>query len=161
MLRALENGVAVCLNVTLVGGIVLARSAFNHSMNYRSVVVFGIARALDDPARKTEALRVISEHLVPGRWADVRRPSEKELNVTTVLEVSIEEASTKIRLGPPEDDEDDYALPHWAGLLPLSLIADQPVPDPRLAKGIPAPVYLRSGGYWGRSRSGVLQKEKA
>lgn len=160
MLRALETGLAVCLTVTLVDGVVLARSAFNHSMNYRSVVVFGTARSLDLPARKLEALRVISEHLVPGRWVDVRGPSERELKATTVLEMSIDEASAKIRNGPPEDDEEDYALSHWAGLLPLSLIANQPVSDPRLAKEIALPLYLRSCNFLERSRAGSSLRDE-
>jgi nitroimidazol reductase NimA-like FMN-containing flavoprotein (pyridoxamine 5'-phosphate oxidase superfamily) len=117
MLRELETGVPACVTATLVDGLVLARSAFHHSMNYRSVVAFGTARKLADPVRKTEALRVISEHVVTGRWNDVRRPSEKELKATTVLEFSIEEASAKVRTGPPVDDEEDYVLPIWAGVV--------------------------------------------
>src|SRR5664279_260976 len=108
MLRELEKGVAACVTVTLVDGLVLARSAFDHSMNYRSVVAFGTARKIVDPEQKVQALRVISEHLIAGRWADVRGPSDKELKATTVLEFSIEEASSKVRSGPPLDDENDY-----------------------------------------------------
>jgi len=142
MLGELETGVPACVNVTLVDGLVLARSAFHHSMNYRSVVAFGTARRIDEPEQKTRALRVISEHLMAGRWDDVRSPTEKELKATAVLEFSIEEASAKVRQGPPLDDEEDYALPVWAGVLPVSLEAKAPIPDARLAKGIEAPPYI-------------------
>jgi nitroimidazol reductase NimA-like FMN-containing flavoprotein (pyridoxamine 5'-phosphate oxidase superfamily) len=142
MLRELETGVAACVNVTLVDGLVLARSAFHHSMNYRSVVAFGTARKIAEPERKTHALRVISEHLIAGRWDDVRVPSEKELKATTVLEFSIEEASAKMRTGPPGDEEADYALPVWAGVLPLRVEVKEPAPDPRLADGIGVPEYV-------------------
>jgi hypothetical protein len=111
-------------------------------MNYRSVVAFGTAHKIDEPAQKTRALRIISEHLIAGRWNDVRTPSEKELKATAVLKFSIEEASAKIRTGPPLDDEEDYSLPVWAGILPLSLEAKTPVPDPRLAEGTRVPEYV-------------------
>lgn len=143
MLRELETGVPACVTVTLVDGLVLARSAFHHSMNYRSVVAFGVARAIGDPAEKTRALRIISEHLMPGRWNDVRGPSDKELKATAVLEFSIEEASAKVREGPPLDDEDDYKLPVWAGTVPLRLEAQSPVPDSRLPEGIEIPEYIK------------------
>ncbi len=143
MLRELESGVPACVTVTLVDGVVLARSAFNHSMNYRSAVAFGTARKILDPAQKTEALRVISEHLLAGRWDDVRGPSEKELKATSVLELSIEEASAKIRTGPPHDDEADYALSTWAGVLPMKLTPGTPVPDPRLTAGLDIPEYVQ------------------
>jgi nitroimidazol reductase NimA-like FMN-containing flavoprotein (pyridoxamine 5'-phosphate oxidase superfamily) len=129
------------VTVTLVDGLVLARSAFHHSMNYRSVVAFGTARKIEDPARKTHALRIVSEQVIAGRWNDVRSPSEKELKATAVLEFSIEEASAKIRQGPPLDDEDDYSLPVWAGVVPLKLEAKTPVPDARLAEGVELPPY--------------------
>lgn len=143
MLGELETGVAACVNVTLVDGLVLARSAFHHSMNYRSVVAFGTARKIAQADRKAHALRIISEHLIAGRWNDVRSPSEQELKATAVLEFSIEEASAKIRQGPPLDDEDDYSLPVWAGILPLELEAQTPIPDPRLAIGTEVPQYIR------------------
>ncbi|MGA9071838.1 MAG: pyridoxamine 5'-phosphate oxidase family protein, partial [Terracidiphilus sp.] len=132
MMRTLSDGVPVCVTVALVDGLVLARSAFHHSINYRSAVVFGTARKIDDPAQKNEALRVISEHLIAGRWDEVRVPASQELKATTVLELTIEEASAKLRTGPPIDDEADYALPVWAGVLPLGLKAGEPVPDARL-----------------------------
>jgi len=142
LLGTLETGIASCINVTLVDGLVLARSAFHHSMNYRSVVAFGIAHRIDDPAEKTRALRVISEHLIAGRWDDVRNPSEKELKATAVLEFLIEEASAKIRTGAPVDDEEDYGLAIWAGILPLTLEAKPPIPDSRLEDSIKVPDYL-------------------
>jgi hypothetical protein len=143
MLRTLEAGVPVCATVTLVDGLVLARSAFHHSMNYRSAVIFGTARKIDDPARKNEALRVISEHLIAGRWDEVRAPHSQELKATTVLELAIEEASAKSRSGPPVDDEADYALPLWAGVLPLAMKAGEPEPDARLTEGIAPSEFIR------------------
>src|SRR5215475_9502720 len=131
MLRELDSGIPACVNVTLVDGLVLARSAFHHSMNYRSVVAFGTARKMADPEQKISALRIISEHLIAGRWNDVRGPNEKELQATAVLEFSMEEASAKIRTGPPLDDEEDYGLPIWAGVVPLALEAKAPVADAR------------------------------
>ncbi len=142
MLRQLETGVPACVTVTLVDGLVLARSAFHHSMNYRSVTAFGVARKIGEGAEKTRALRVISDHVIAGRWADVRGPTEKELKATAVLEFSIEEASAKIRTGPPLDDEEDYELPIWAGILPLRIEALSPVPDARLADGAKTPEYV-------------------
>jgi hypothetical protein len=142
MLGRLETGILGCIAVTLVDGLVLARSAFHHSMNYRSVVAFGTAHRIDEPALKTRALRIISEHLIAGRWNDVRNPSKKELKATAVLEFSIEEASAKIRTGPPLDDEEDYSLPVWAGILPVSLEARPPIPDSRLKGDIEVPQYV-------------------
>jgi uncharacterized protein len=142
MLRTLAEGVDVCVTVTVVDGIVLARSAFHHSMNYRSVVVLGTARLIEDEAEKTTALRAISEHIIRGRWDDVRKPTAQELKATAVLVLPIAEASAKIRTGPPLDDEEDYALPVWAGVLPLSISAGEPVADSRLAAGVKAPGYL-------------------
>jgi nitroimidazol reductase NimA-like FMN-containing flavoprotein (pyridoxamine 5'-phosphate oxidase superfamily) len=142
MLRELETGVPACVTVTLVDGLVLARAAFHHSMNYRSVVAFGIARKIVDPEQKVFALRAISEHVVAGRWNDVRGPSQKELQATTILEFAMEEASAKIRTGPPVDDEEDYALPIWAGVVPLQMVAQAPVPDPRITNGVEIPEYV-------------------
>ena len=143
MLRELATGVAACVTVTLVDGIVLARSAFHHSMNYRSVVAFGTARQIDDPQGKAEALRIISDHLIAGRWNDVRMPTAQELKATSVLEFTIDDVSAKVRTGPPMDDDEDYALPIWAGVVPLSLRAAAPLPDTRMAEGIPEPGYVR------------------
>jgi nitroimidazol reductase NimA-like FMN-containing flavoprotein (pyridoxamine 5'-phosphate oxidase superfamily) len=146
MLGELETGTPACVTVTLVDGLVLARSAFHHSMNYRSVVAFGRARKVADPERKIECLRVISEHLIAGRWNDVRGPSEKELRATTVLEFSIEEASAKVRTGPPIDDDGDYGLAVWAGVLPLEINSQTPVPDEKLVEGVRLPDYVRIHG---------------
>jgi nitroimidazol reductase NimA-like FMN-containing flavoprotein (pyridoxamine 5'-phosphate oxidase superfamily) len=141
MLRNLANGIDACVTVTIVDGLVLARSAFHHSMNYRSVLVFGCATPVEDREEKLKALLALSEHFVPGRWNDVREPTEEELIQTTVLCLPLEEASAKIRTGPPLDDEEDYALPIWAGVVPLKLTASQPIKDPRLPEGIPIPEY--------------------
>ena len=143
MLGELETGIPACVTVTLVDGLVLARSAFDHSMNYRSVVAFGTARKIADPAQKIESLRVISEHLIAGRWTDVREPSEKELKATTVLEFSMDEASSKVRSGPPLDDENDYGLRVWAGVLPLEIRSRTPIPDDNLIDGVTLPDYVR------------------
>jgi nitroimidazol reductase NimA-like FMN-containing flavoprotein (pyridoxamine 5'-phosphate oxidase superfamily) len=143
MLRELETGIPTCVTVTLVDGLVLSRSAFDHSINYRSIIAFGTARKVVDLEQKVKALRVISEHLIAGRWADVRGPSQKELKATTVLEFSIEEASSKVRSGPPLDDESDYGLPVWAGVLPLEIQSRPPIPDDKLVEGITLPDYVR------------------
>jgi nitroimidazol reductase NimA-like FMN-containing flavoprotein (pyridoxamine 5'-phosphate oxidase superfamily) len=143
MLRQLETGVPACVTVTLVDGLVLSRSAFDHSMNYRSVVAFGNARKVVDPEEKIKSLRVISEHLIAGRWAEVRGPSDNELKATTVLEFSIEEASSKVRSGPPLDDESDYGLAVWAGVLPLLVRSGPPIPDDKLLEGVSLPEYVR------------------
>jgi hypothetical protein len=143
MLRTLAEEVQVCLTVTLLDGLVLARSAFHHSMNYRSVVVFGTASVVEEAAEKFEALRAFTEHVIPGRWAEVRQPDEGELKKTLVLKLSLSEAAAKVRTGPPIDDETDYALPVWAGEIPLGLAAATPLPDPRLAPGCEPPSYAR------------------
>jgi nitroimidazol reductase NimA-like FMN-containing flavoprotein (pyridoxamine 5'-phosphate oxidase superfamily) len=140
MLRTAATGTEVCLTVTLVDGIVLARSAFHSSMNYRSVVVLGKARRVEDAKEREAAFRAIVEHVAPGRWAETRWPNPKELQATSVLALPLDEASAKIRTGPPIDDEEDYDLPYWAGVVPLAVRAGQPEPDPRL-NGIPAPGY--------------------
>ena len=144
MLRTLADGIDACVTVTLLDGLVLARSAFHHSMNYRSVVVFGRATLVDDPQEKMTALVALSEHIIRGRWNDVREPTDVEMKLTTVLGLPLEEASAKIRTGPPLDDEEDYSLPMWAGVLPLKLTAGEPTNDPRLPEGIPVPDYVRN-----------------
>ena len=141
MLRSLAGEIDACATVTIVDGLVLARSAFHHSMNYRSVLILGRASLVDDPVEKYDALLAFSEHIVRGRWADVREPTEQEMVQTTVLKLPIEEASAKIRTGPPLDDEEDYALPIWAGVVPLKLVAGEPVKDPRLTADVPVPEY--------------------
>jgi uncharacterized protein len=142
MLRTLAEGVPACLTVTLVDGLVLARSAFHHSVNYRSVVIHGRAEPVSEPAEKERALEAFTEHLVRGRWADVRWPTAKELKATAVLKMPISEASAKVRTGPPLDDEDDYELDIWAGVLPLALEPRAPERDERLPAGIEPPVYV-------------------
>jgi uncharacterized protein len=144
MLRRLETGVPACVTVTHLDGLVLARSAFHHSMNYRSVVAFGTARKINDPEQKLHGLRIISDQVITGRWDDVRQPSERELKATTVLEFDIDEASSKIRTGPPSDNEDDYALPIWAGVLPLAINSLPPIPDEKLIEGVSLPDCVRN-----------------
>jgi nitroimidazol reductase NimA-like FMN-containing flavoprotein (pyridoxamine 5'-phosphate oxidase superfamily) len=141
MLRTLAGGIDVCVTVTLVDGLVLARSAFHHSINYRSVVIFGKATLVEDKTAKLAALFAFSEHVIRGRWDDVREPTEQELKATTVLSLSLAEASAKVRSGPPVDDEEDYALHVWAGVLPLKTFAGAPINDPRLREDIEPPAY--------------------
>jgi hypothetical protein len=150
MLRTLGQGADVCITVTLLDGLVMARSAFHHSMNYRSVVIFGKATLVEDPAAKWEALHAFTEHVAPGRWQEIRQPSEKELKSTTVLAIPLKEVSAKVRTGPPLDDEEDYALPVWAGVLPLELTPTTPLPDGRLPNDIAVPDYLRTYNRKGR-----------
>lgn len=141
MLRTLSSGIDVCVAVTLIDGLVLARSAFHHSVNYRSVVIFGRASIVEGREPKLAALFAFSEHVIPGRWDDVREPTEQELQATTVLSLRLEEVSAKVRTGPPIDDEADYALKVWAGVLPLQLVAGAPIKDPRLPESIEPPSY--------------------
>jgi len=143
MLRRVDEGIAVCVTVTLLDGLVLARSIFNHSMNYRSVMILGKAVAVNDAKEKLEALRLLSEHILPGRWAESRLPNEKELKATLVMRLPIEEFSSKVRQGPPIDDEEDYAFPTWAGVIPLQVAAGEPIDDRRLVPGMTAPEYAR------------------
>jgi nitroimidazol reductase NimA-like FMN-containing flavoprotein (pyridoxamine 5'-phosphate oxidase superfamily) len=143
MLRTLKEGVLMCVTVTILDGLVLARSAFHHSMNYRSVVVLGTAQDVTDLAEKNDALKAIVEHVAPQRWDEVRQPSAQELKATSVLRLPLEEVSAKIRTGPPIDDEEDYQLPCWAGELSLRLTPQISIPDPRLTPGIALPAYLQ------------------
>ncbi|HWZ99201.1 MAG TPA: pyridoxamine 5'-phosphate oxidase family protein [Candidatus Dormibacteraeota bacterium] len=142
MLRTLSEGIPVCVTVTLVDGLVLARSAFHHSVNYRSVVILGTAKLVDDPTEKMEALRLFTEHIMKGRWDEIRWPTEQEMKGTTVLALPLEEVSAKVRVGGPVDDEEDYSLPVWAGVLPLTMTPNAPVPDSRLKEGTPVPKYI-------------------
>jgi nitroimidazol reductase NimA-like FMN-containing flavoprotein (pyridoxamine 5'-phosphate oxidase superfamily) len=141
MLRTIGEGVDVCVTVTLLDGLVLARSVYHHSLNYRSVLVLGRAREVADPAEKLRAMEAVVEHVVPGRWADARRPTEKEIAGTSILALALDEASAKIRTGPPKDNTADLELPVWAGVVPLSLVPGPPVADPELAPGTPVPGY--------------------
>jgi hypothetical protein len=142
MLKTVAGGIPVCVTVTQLDGLVLARSAFHHSMNYRSVVVLGMAQEVVDAAERWDALRAIVDHVVPGRWDACRPPSEIEMKATLVLRLAIDEASAKIRTGPPVDDDEDYTLPFWAGVLPMRTAALPPVADPRLAPGIAVPAHV-------------------
>jgi nitroimidazol reductase NimA-like FMN-containing flavoprotein (pyridoxamine 5'-phosphate oxidase superfamily) len=143
----LRPGMDVCVTVTLVDGLVLARSAFHHSMNYRSVMAIGRTRPVTDPGEKEVALRALVEHIVPGRSDEVRGGDLRELAATAVLALPLAEVSAKVRTGPPQDDEPDYALPIWAGVLPLALTPGEPAPDPVLDPSIPAPAHVAS---WSR-----------
>ncbi|MGB9405781.1 MAG: pyridoxamine 5'-phosphate oxidase family protein [Candidatus Acidiferrales bacterium] len=143
MLRTLAGGVQVCVTVTLVDGLVLARSAFHHSRNYRSVVILGQAQAVEDRDEKLRALEAFTEHIVRGRWNTVRPIRDAEVNATSVLKLPLAEVSAKIRTGPPKDDAEDYEFPVWAGVLPLEIVPGDPIPDPRLLAGVAFPDYLR------------------
>ena len=142
-LRSTKQGTPVAIEITLLDGLVLARSAFHHSMNYRSVIVYGRAREVTDPDEKWEAQRALVEHVAHGRARDARMPNQRELDQTTILAVEITEASAKVRTGPPKDEEDDLALPIWAGVLPLVTVPGQPEPDPHLEADVPVPDYVR------------------
>lgn len=144
MLKTLSAGVPVCVTVTHVDGLVLARSAFHHSVNYRSVVILGTAHLVDDPAEKREALRIFTEHVMKGRWDDVRQPNEQEMKATTVLSLPLEEVSAKARTGGPIDDQEDYTLPVWAGVLPLELVPKAPIPDAQRKNDPAIPEYLKN-----------------
>jgi uncharacterized protein len=139
MLKHLSTSVPVCVTVTLIDGLVMARSIFNHSMNYRSVVVLGTAELINDPEEKLTALRTMSERLAPGRWNQARRPNEQELKATSILRIPLTECSAKLRTGPPEDNADDHTLDVWAGVLPLNFVPAEPIPDPQLRAGISVP----------------------
>ncbi len=137
MLRKLDQGIQVCVTVTLIDGLVLARSSFHHSINYRSVVVLGIARRVLDRDEKIDALRRFTNHIVPGRWEEARQPTDQELKATSVLVLPLEEVSAKVRTGPPIDDEEDHAIPIWAGVVPVRMVAGEPTPDERISPAAP------------------------
>jgi hypothetical protein len=141
MLRDVGAGLNVCVTVTLADGFVLARSVFNHSMNYRSVVALGNAAVVDEPSEKLKALNAFTEKILPGRWNDARQPNEKELKATSILRLPLTEVSAKVRVGGVEDDAEDYALPVWAGIIPLRLVPDAPERDQRCDPAIPTPPY--------------------
>lgn len=144
MMRAMADKIEVCVTVTLIDGLVLARSAFHHSMNYRSIVIFGKAKIIQDEQEKFEALRLFTEHIIPNRWTEIRPPSELELKATTVLSLPITEASAKIRTGNPVDDEEDYDLNVWAGVLPLNLSVGKPADDGKIKDGVEVPSYIEN-----------------
>jgi uncharacterized protein len=158
-MRGLSGGVPVCVTVTLVDGLVLARSAFHHSINYRSVVILGAATVVAAAEEKMTALRAFTEHVIPGRWDDVREPNEQELKGTTVLALPLLEVSAKIRTGPPKDDEEDMAIPVWAGELPLRITAGSPVDDPQLSAGIIPPAYVSSYSRQAQTTNGINQEK--
>ena len=143
MIRAVKAGIPVCFTMALFDGLVVARSGFHSSINYRSVTCFGEARQIEGRAAKLAALEAFSDRLFPGRWADFRPPNEKEIKATTVLGMEIEEAVAKTRAGPPEDDEEDYALDIWAGQIPVQTVIEAPIDDPRLRPGVGQPAYLK------------------
>jgi nitroimidazol reductase NimA-like FMN-containing flavoprotein (pyridoxamine 5'-phosphate oxidase superfamily) len=142
MLRTIGQRYPICVTVTLLDGLVVARSIFNHSMNYRSVVILSAATLVDDPAEKLAALRALSEHIIPNRWEDSRQPNENELKATSILSLPIDEFSAKVRVGPPVDDEEDYTFPTWAGVIPLEITVGEAIKDERCEKELPA--YLRN-----------------
>jgi len=143
MLKTLTGGIPVCVTVTLVDGLVLARSAFHHSVNYRSVVILGKAALVDKSEEKMSALEAFTEHVMRGRWKDIRPPNDLEMKATTVLSLPLAEVSAKVRTGPPKDDAEDYALPIWAGVLPLPIVPGTPIPDPKLNAGLEPPENVR------------------
>ena len=144
MLRGASSGLPVCITVTLLDGLILARSVFNHSMNYRSVVALGTASLIDDPGEKIAALHAFTEKLISGRWQDARQPNEKELKATSILRLPLTEVSAKVRTGGVEDEADDYALRVWAGIIPFRFAADRPVRDERCDPTIPTPAYAEN-----------------
>ena len=144
LLKRIEAGNPGCVEATVVDGLVLARSVFHHSVNYRSVVVFGTGHLLRDEQEKLAALEAVTEHLIPGRWKEARRPNQKELNATSVASIRIDEASAKVRIGPPVDEEEDYALPVWAGVLPLQEMPLSPIQDELQSEDVSLPGYIPS-----------------
>ena len=144
MLNTIVNGNQICISVTLVDGIVFARSVFHHSMNYRSAVLFGKGRLVEDDSEKLKAFHALTNHIAKGRWEEARTPSQKEIDVTTVVAIEIESASAKTRTGPPKDDDEDYDLPVWAGVLPLSLQALSPIADEKMKENISIPSYIQN-----------------
>ena len=142
LLKHVESGHPICVEVTIVDGLVLARSIFHHSVNYRSVVLFGKGHLIEEEQEKLTALQAIAEHLIPGRWQEARRPNRKELNATRVVSIKIDEASAKVRMGPPIDEQEDYALPVWAGVLPLQELPLSPIRDELQSQDVPLPEYI-------------------
>ena len=142
LMNVMAAGADVCVTVTLLDGLVLARSGFHHSMNYRSVVIFGAAVPIEGREAKLSAMRAFMERIAPGRWDELRPPTEKEIAATSIVALKLDEASAKLRAAPPSDDDADYAHPVWAGVVPVTEVLGEPVPDPRLAPGIALPAYL-------------------
>ena len=144
LLKHVQAGHEVCITFMLIDGLVMARSVFHHSVNYRSVVVFGRGSLVTDETAKDAALRLFTERIMPGRWDDARQPTPNEMKATSVVAVAIESASAKVRVGPPGDDDEDYALPVWAGVIPFTQQVGAPIDDPRLTAGIPVPGYIHA-----------------
>jgi uncharacterized protein len=144
MLKTLSGGAPVCVTVTHVDGLVLARSAFHHSVNYRSVVALGVAYLIEAPEEKMRALEAFTNHVMPRRWNDIRTPTDLELKATSVLALQLDEVSAKVRVGPPKDDAEDYSLPIWAGVLPLMVVPGAPIDDPKLLAGLTVPANVRN-----------------
>ncbi|MFN8473303.1 MAG: pyridoxamine 5'-phosphate oxidase family protein [Anaerolineae bacterium] len=144
MLKHIQAGAEICVAITLLDGLVVARSVFHNSMNFRSVVLFGKGHVIEGKEERLAALEALTNHVVPGRWDDSRLPNRKELNATTVIALPIDSATAKVRVGPPGDDEEDYALSIWAGVIPIQQVFGAPQDDPRLTDGIPAPDYVKS-----------------
>ena len=144
LMKHIKEGHNLCVTITILDGLVIARSIFHHSMNYRSAVLFGKGKQLEDPDEALRALELLTEHVMPGRWDDCRLPNEKEMKATSVVSISIDAASAKIRSGPPNDDEEDYGLPYWAGVFPIRQSFLTPEADPRLESGIPLPAYIET-----------------
>ena len=142
LLKHIQAGHPICVEATIVDGLVLARSVFHHSVNYRSVVIFGRGRLIEEEQEKLAALRAVTEHLIPGRWDEARLPNRKELNATSVVSIKVDEASAKVRVGPPVDEQEDYAMPVWAGILPLQELPLAPVQDELQSQDIPLPGYV-------------------
>jgi len=142
ILQRLSAGADACITVTLLDGLVLARSAMHHSVNYRSAVILARGEPMQDRQEKERVLQALVEHVVPGRWEDVRKPTEQEVAATAIVSFPLDEASAKVRSGPPADDENDYSLPVWAGVIPVALTHSAPVPDPRLPASVDVPPYI-------------------
>jgi len=158
LLKHIEAGHPICVEATIVDGLVLARSVFHHSVNYRSVVVFGKGQLIEDQQEKLAALQAVTEHLIPGRWQEARLPNRKELNATSVVSIKIEEASAKVRVGPPVDEEEDYVLPVWAGILPFQELPLSPIRDELQPEEIPLPEYVARYSRRGHEGRTVLSK---
>lgn len=155
MLNSIKSGEEICLSVTLIDGIVAARSIFHHSINYRSVIIFSKGKEIVDSIEKMNAVNIITEHIIPGRWDEARKPNKKELEITSVFEFKIDEASAKIRTGPPVDEKEDYDLNVWAGVIPIKTVTENPIKDEFLSENIPLPDSIKN---YSRDRLSITKK---